>query len=248
MNNYPIFKNAPIIEALLDIKVELSNDTKLENLDAFYENIKEKYTEKKRREKFTADIKFTEKGELSQNPVSNQPDAYIYRSANENKVIQIKMDGFTFNKLKPYEHWDKFYAEAKSFYEQYDKIARPIKITRIALRYINQIDLPLPFANFKEYILTIPEIAPELPQGLSGFFMQLSIPSPDINAIAIINQTMKPFTNDNKLSFIFDIDIFKNVNYNNYDPAIWEQFQKLRNFKNDIFLKSITDKTKELFK
>ena len=46
--------------------------------------------------------------------------------------------------------------------------------------------------DFKEYILTIPDIAPALPQSLSGFFMQLHIPQVDIDALAVLNVAMVP--------------------------------------------------------
>lgn len=247
-NEYPVFPNAPIREAVLDIRVDLPNDINSETLESFYERIKEKYPEKKQVTTITTDFSFL-KDKIDNKLVSNKLNGYFYRSNQENKVIQTKLDGFTFSKLQPYENWDKFVTEAKAFYEQYTKIVKPIRITRIALRYINQINLPLPFSDFKEYILTIPEVAPGLPQALSGFFMQLTIPNPDdANIFAIINQTMKPPTKDNKLPFIFDIDVIKLVNYNDGDLAIWEQFQKLRYFKDDIFLKSITGKTKEMFK
>ena len=53
---------------------------------------------------------------------------------------------------------------------------------------------------------------------------------------------------DQKLSLIFDIDVSRAVVYIDNKEEIWRDFEKLRIFKNEIFFKSITDKTKELFK
>src|SRR5712691_8149097 len=66
----------------------------------------------------------------------------------------------------------------------------PYLCTRVALRYINRIEFPLPMRDFKDYILTIPEIAPDLPQGLANFFMQLIIPVHTMNAVVIVTETM----------------------------------------------------------
>lgn len=129
----------------------------------------------------------------------------------------------------------------------YVQTVKPIKAVRIALRYINRIMIPLPIDSFKEYILTTPEIAPDLPQGLSQFFMRLIIPDSEINAIAVITQTMEE-PKGGYLPYIFDIDVFKEQAYDVAGTEMWNDFEKLRMFKNGIFFKSTTDKAKELFK
>ena len=69
--------------------------------------------------------------------------------------------------------------------------ARPNRLKRLALRYINRIEIPLPIRDFKDYLLTIPEIAPGLPQALSNFIMRLVIPNPEMEATAVINVIME---------------------------------------------------------
>ncbi len=127
------------------------------------------------------------------------------------------------------------------------KIAKPIIVDRIALRYINRIEIPLPFGDFSEYILTNPQIAPGLPQGLTHFFMRLEIPNDKINAIAIITQTTQKPTTSQKLPLIFDVNTIKADSYKGEMTEIWHDFTKLRNFKNEIFFSSITEKTRDLF-
>jgi uncharacterized protein (TIGR04255 family) len=101
--------------------------------------------------------------------------------------------------------------------------------------------------DFKEYVLTTPEIAPNLPQVLNHFFMQLEIPNPDLSAIALITQTMEKPTENQRLPLILDIDVFSKIDFINSDEEMWKEFEKLRKFKNDVFFNSITEKTKELF-
>jgi uncharacterized protein (TIGR04255 family) len=253
-SEYPVFVNAPITEALLDIRVELPKDIDLNKISTFHNSIKDRFPEKKERIHFEASFKITQGEPPTSTPTLSEPDGYLFRSPNENKIVQARLDGFTFNKLKPYEEWKLFYPEARKLWDLYFMITKPIRIIRIALRYINRIEIPLPMENFKEYIKTIPEIAPDLPQGLERFFMQLVIPDDEIQATAIINQTMEPPTPTQKLPLIFDIDVWKLTNYtaNNKEmwkeEEMWKDFENLRAFKNKIFYKSITKKAEELFK
>ena len=79
--------------------------------------------------------------------------------------------------------------------------------------------------------------------------MTLEINDPKKNLCARIIQTFKPLPKDAKtVSFIFDIEVYKNVNFLPNDPSIWLILEELRHFKNKIFLKNLTSKTKELFK
>jgi uncharacterized protein (TIGR04255 family) len=78
--------------------------------------------------------------------------------------------------------------------------------------------------------------------------MRLEIPNPDIQAIAIITQTMENLTENQRLPLIFDIDVIHEIVSKYNETEIWDKFEQLRIFKNDIFFDSITEKTKELFK
>ena len=247
MSEYTVFPNAPIVEALLDIRVELSEEITLAKLEIFHDKIKGRFPEKQQRIQFQAGLKVSSEGTAAALPTSGGVGGYLFQSTHEKKIVQARLDGFTFNKLKPYNKWEVFRDDARELWDIYFQISNPVKITRIALRYINRIEIPLPMKDFKEYILTTPEIAPKLPQVLDYFFMRLVTPNPTIQAIAVINQTMENPTEKQRLPLIFDIDVFQNTTYIGNKAEIWDEFEKLRIFKNEIFFNSITDKTKELF-
>jgi len=248
LSEYTVFPNAPITEALLDIRVELPDTIDITKLESFHDSIRERFPEKKQRMAIAGGFQLSPEGVPVTLPVSGGPDGYRFRSLTENKIVQARMDGFTFNKLKPYENWQVFYTEAKSLWNVYSELFAPKRITRIALRYINRIEAPLPIKDFSEYILTNPEVAPKLPQSLAHFFMQIVMPNQEIEASAIITETMEPLTGNQRLPLILDIDVFKERIYVDDKKDIWDDFEKLRVFKNNIFFNSITDKTKELFK
>ncbi|MHB8846286.1 MAG: TIGR04255 family protein [Nitrospirota bacterium] len=243
---YTIFPRAPITEALLDIRVELNKSFPLSDLEQLHQKIKDRFPDKQQRIAFQTNIKLAPSGPTAEIP-SSQPDGYLFRSSATNKILQARLDGFTFNKLKPYQNWQVFKSEAQELWDLYYQCTKPLKITRLALRYINRIDLPVPFNTFKDYILTLPEVAPELPQALAGFFMQLTIPNSEKEATAVVNETIENVTGSQKLPLIFDIDVFREVSFMNNRADIWPIFDQLRDFKNDIFFSSITEKTKELF-
>jgi len=241
-----IFPNAPITEALLDIKVQLPKGVTLDDLKGFHPDLKARFPEITEQKIFQAKFKIGK--EPAYTPGQNLSLGYLFRSQQDKKVVQYRFDGFTFNKLKPYENWSSLKSEAMELWEPYLEQIKPIKIVRIALRYINRIEIPLSMKHFNEYVLTNPEIAPNLPKKISHFLMRIELQNDEIPATAIITQTMEKPTKSQKVPLIFDVDVFYRGEYEKDMKEIWNDFEKLRNFKNDIFFNSITDKTKELFR
>ena len=156
------------------------------------------------------------------------------------------MDGFTFSRLTLYETWELFRDEAYRLWEKYKEITAPV-ITRVALRYINKMEIPLPIKDFSDYLTAAPNVPEGLPQGVSSFLTRVVIHEPSIDAAAIITQALDQIVNLNVFPIILDIDVFKQRSEGINEEDAWDILEKLRHFKNEIFFKSITEKAKELF-
>jgi len=242
-----IFGNAPITEALLDIRVVLPENTRLEQLLPFQERVKEWYPNKRDRKLWKSRFHLKEEGPEISGAVGGA-DGFFLSSLDGKNIVQCRLDGFTFNRLKPYDKWETMRDEASRLWHDYVSIALPTRITRVALRYINRIEIPLPMNDFKDYSLTGPEIAPGLPQGLAGFFLQLRIPIAETSTQVIVTETIEPITESKRLPFILDIDVFREAAYQVHEPAAWDVLEKLHELKNEVFFKSITPKARELFR
>jgi uncharacterized protein (TIGR04255 family) len=246
-SNWTRFPKAPIKEAVLDLRAELPPTVRLDRLSTFQERIRERYPQKRERKHWEATLGFNEGG--LQTPVSKGGiDGFLFSSSDGLNTVQARLDGFTFNRLHPYDRWETFRDEAKGLWEHYLQVATPTAVKRLALRYINRLELPLPFKDFKEYILTTPEISPALPQGLKTFFMRLEIPHESYQAVAIITETMEAPSSTLRLPVILDIDVIRETTVSPSSSEIWQVFEQLRDFKNEIFFNSITEKAKELFR
>jgi len=242
------FKNPPIVEALIDIRVSKPHVVKMSALESFQESVKDRFPLKEARQSWRGGFRITkDAGPELDTPVGGV-DGFFFKSGDKSKVVQARKDGFTFSKLKPYESWDVFRAEAEDLWMRYVDVTKPQSIDRLAVRYINSIDIPVPFADFKEYVLTMPDLPEGIPQGIANFFMRMTLPKHDIGSVAVVTQTFKDLKHtDEFLSFIFDIDAIKQIQLEPTDQQVWGVLEELRHFKNDVFFESLTSKTKELF-
>lgn len=159
------------------------------------------------------------------------------------------MDGFTFSRLHPYITWKQLRDEAYRLWKIYTDITSPELINRVAVRYINNLNIPMPIGDFGDY-LTAPPIVPEkLPQGISSFFSRIVLPKPSINSFAIITQALETIIDSSKsLPIILDIDAIHLNPDDLSEKEAWNKLEELRHYKNEIFFNSMhLNKIKELY-
>ncbi len=239
------YPNAPITEALIDIQVETG--ATVDALDPIQGGEEAAYPTV---EKMTANT-----GALVFRPdmspiahATSQPIGYLARSQDGLQIYQARSNGFTFSRLARYPHWGVFSGEARRLWDKYRAVTKPSAITRVAVRYVNRIDIPLPVKSFGDYLRTAPQLSPDLPQGLSGYFMQLMIPLTDIKCEGIINQALIEPAKPEVVSVVIDIDIFRAVELPADEEQLWELLEQLRTAKNKVFEACITDEARRLFK
>lgn len=240
------FPRAPITEALLDIRVSFATPPDQDRLATFHDPLREQYPIREERMRLEGKI---EVGAEVAQAVARIPEGYLFRSHDRQRAVQAGRNGFTVNWLKPYDTWQTLRDEARLHWDRYRDMFQPVTVNRLGLRYLNRLELPLPFNDFREYVRTAPDIAPGIPQGLTALFMRLEIPDPDTGLLAIVTETMElPVDDNRRLPLILDIDIVSTATFEPASGAIWETFENMREYKNRIFFASVTDRAKEMFR
>jgi len=243
---YPTLKNAPITEALVDIRCDLPKDFDLEKFKTIGEKISEGYPIEKQIHFHVAKINL--QGRTSDIATTDKMNGYRYESTDGFRIVQLRGDGYTFNRLKPYKDWPELRDESVRLWKLYKELAKPERINRIALRYINNLNAPLPMKDFKEYLMCPPEVPKGIQQRIISFFYRVTVPHKDNKIIANITQSLEPMVEiKDKVPIILNIDVSKSTPDGFLDEDIMAILEKLRNFKNDIFFTSITPKLLEIY-
>lgn len=172
---------------------------------------------------------------------------YFFKAADERMVAQFRVDGFTFNWLRPYTSWQELFPLVLELWQRYSAVAQPEGIIRLALRYINRIPLPLGEISFETYLRSAPVIPSELPQFVSNFLTRLTIHDRDMDIAAHITQALEVKVSERQQAVILDIDTFKESSFATDALAVEETFHRLRDFKNRIFFSSLTEEALRQF-
>lgn len=244
---YPTLSNAPITEALIDLQVKLPDGGDPALFDLFLEETKSDYPNQKAQKRTQYKVQPTStSGPLE--PKGTQVYGYQCFSSDGVQVVQARIDGFTFSRLKPYTTWDDIKSEAYRLWTLYTKIFQPEFVSRVAVRYINNLQIPMPISDFSDYLTAPPIVPKSLPQTLSSFLTRNVILMPTQNTQVIITQALENIISDSKPApVILDIDAFKLTPEGINDVIAWEVLEQLRLVKNNVFFDSITENLRGLY-
>lgn len=238
-NTYKNYKKPPIVEALIDIQVQLGDNSHANLLEKLYEKIKADYPKKESILLKTAQIDV----QKEQTSFINTEAGLKLSSLDKKYIAQIKNTGITFSIVNAYHGWNDLYEKAKKLWSEFYTVMKPVKITRVAVRYINRIDIPALKFDLEEYFNVCPKA---FDIALSGFFLQIQIPQAE-GGLAIVHQTATVPAQAGFTSILLDLDIFDFQDFQPESDEFWKRIDILRDQKDKLFENCITDKTRELF-
>ena len=249
------YANAPITEALIDLRITHAQHLSADDLGTIGERIGDRYPTQEPMYFQSGQIMFQQPGDPAQFEATQQHSGFRFISQNKQQIVQVRMDGFTFSTLAPYDRWESLRDEARRLWRLYRSVAKVESITRAAVRYINRIDIPdeLPTLQLEDYLRTYPEVSADMPnKGLiANFFMQVQLWQPDLGCLLIVNETAVPPPDiETPVSIQLDFDLFREQFEEPWpvheDVEVWEFLEQLHDRKNEVFEASITDATRRL--
>jgi uncharacterized protein (TIGR04255 family) len=239
---YPHLSRAPITEALLDMRVELASDAALDQIAAaFGDEVRADFPHEEPIRQLQAQVGIT--GGVPGVTSSETRIGSIFWADPRIRAVQARRDGFSVNHLAPYKDWDALRAEAERYWGAYRRAARPIRVLRCGVRFINRIELPVG-DELRVHLKTFPEVGGTLPPLLDEYLLRVAVPFGSRRAV--ITQATLPAENaaeSTKRAIILDVDAFSDVSLAPDSPAVWAEFDELRAVKNQCFFGSLDEST-----
>jgi uncharacterized protein (TIGR04255 family) len=241
---------APIIEAVLDIDCDLPVGS---DLAAMEESIRRRFTSdypKFRRQVVQQHQVKASIESPAEFTVQTTIQAFQFLKQDERQLVQVRSEGFSFNRLDPYSSFDEYFPEIERSWRQFVEIMSPVQIRRISLRYINRILLPTSdgLVQLGEYLRLNFSLVAETGLELSGFFNRYSASEVETGHRVNITVVAQPLEGE-RLPVIFDIEA---MDLAPWEPKSWENIRgtilSLRRLKNNVFRRALTEKCLNLFR
>jgi uncharacterized protein (TIGR04255 family) len=235
-------KNAPILEALVDFRVTLPKSANVEEFRALGGAVGDRYPIVEAMHLYETEVTWQPGTKKPMDARTAEPHTggYAFRSSDRLSVVQFRLDGFTYNRLRPYTSWDELQPEVLRLWGLYQETARPETCSRITARYINKIDIPAG-SELSDYLTAPPKLPDGFPDILTGFLMRVIIQDPERDLSASITQTSQVQLDPKSPAVILDIEVYRQTDAGGLDKQVEPTLAGLHDMKNRIFFGSLTD-------
>ena len=244
------YRNPPVIEALCE--VYFSGASWDETLpERFFEEVKQNFPKMQERPKHKAEITLGESGKAS-TEVQTLPSVFQFLTEEGHRIIQVSDNLLVVNQLHPYRHfeeWEDLFYKALDIYK---KLASPLKIDRIGLRYINRFEIPVSpgkAVSMADYFAIFPTVPHSLGKIHGPFLVQMQVSqNDDRHVLHIVFGTEDvPQSEEGKQAFMLDIYDIASLDI---EPDKKELSTEIRLAHENVvktFEDSITDTLRELY-
>ncbi len=242
--------DAPIIEAVVDIDCDMPSDFTLAAVEAEATNrFLDAYPETKKSFLQQQQIQFRPQ-EPPQVTATQALRALQFFSGDSLQLVQVRSNGYSFNRLRPYSSLDDYLPEIQRTWQLFVELAAPVQVRKIALRYINRILLPMEAGRvpLDRYLRLGPRLPEEHEFTYLGFLNQYSAIEPGSGNALTITLTSQPMEQQG-LPLIFDIETRREFGA---QPGNWDELKKvilsLRKLKNRVFKRTLSEECLMLFR
>jgi uncharacterized protein (TIGR04255 family) len=241
--------HAPIVEAVLDLDCVMPPGLDVTTLEApARDAFADRYP--KVRTLYLEEAQIEQRADAPPQVTARRGiQGYQFWQDDEKQLVQVRAQGFSFNRLAPYTSLDDYLPEIGRTWRLFVGLASPVEVQLVRLRYINRILLPMADGRVElnDYLKIGPRLPDEERLALLQFLNQhLAAERGTGNQVNVI-LTSQPLENS-MLPIIFDIAASR---AEAAAPEDWNtlltRIQSLRDLKNRVFRDSLTAQCIGLF-
>lgn len=240
--------HAPITEALIDIHVTPCQGLTFDRLKEAIGSQEFGYYVKAPISHGLFGFKLEPDGQRPQTTAQSEQIGLRLHSLDEKYVAQFRLSGFTLSRLPPYEDWGRLVEETRRVWAIYVEALTPVRITRIATRFINNLRLPLEQgSSYQNYLHKLVDVPDEVPQAVASFFQRFELVDVETTARVNLTAALDASPAEGLSPVILDIDAFMVTDLDPPDSRLWGILERLRELKNRTFFGTITEQAAELY-
>ncbi|MBM3883910.1 MAG: TIGR04255 family protein [Verrucomicrobia bacterium] len=238
---------APIVEALVDLRVKTRADFDIATVPSLHEQLQPTYARKEEMRAMELSLVQAPGKPPEQRCRDLGKHGFRFLTQDGVQIVQFRRDGFTFNRLAPYTCWEEVFGEASRLWKGYESVVPCEEVTRIAVRYINRLLLPLGPRDLSAFLVAPPPIPKDLNVVPGAFLSRVTVHPPEGSLAAHVTQALRSGAIEEKTPVILDIDAFETGAFPPRSDALLPRFAALRKLKNEIFFSSLTEEAVSLF-
>lgn len=253
MNQRRRYRNPPIEEALCEFRFVPSQEWDLTIPGKLHVKLGNEYSGKPQEQKVVDIALNAEEGQPPRMSYGTGPAKVQLVTADGKRQVGVGKDVLSIHMLRPYQDprhpsrsgWDEFQPRIAAALDAYWKVAEPLGVCRIGIRYLNKIVIPHKTVAVERYLRCALPVVRGFPDRLNHFMSRVDYAYEDGVRI-VVSQGSINAPQDN-VGFLLDLDvIWENSQAVTQDEAL-AKAEDQRNRERTAFEAVITDNAREVF-
>jgi uncharacterized protein (TIGR04255 family) len=236
-------QRSPVVEAIVDVRAK--TDLPEDGLRKLAAELKSEFPKIRVMQSFEANLEIKEGKLVPPSGTGLRFGGVHLLNEDETQVAQFGPDGFTFNNLRRYVGGDELLSTATRLWNHFAAGAHPSTPTRIAMRYINRLELPIAEGVDLDTFLTAVPPTPEHLPSVAAFLSRIVAHDPPNSGAVVLTQRL--FTEESKPIVVIDIDAILEGEEVVARLSVPEGLATLRTMANRTFFAVITEETARLY-
>lgn len=167
-----------------------------------------------------------------------------FMSLDKSQIVSFGRDSFSFSRLRPYASWEQFITEALRLWPIHQRIAQVSEVSRLGVRFINQVAVPKATFNVAQYFTSPPAPSAGLKLHLLHFFQNSRFAVPGYPYAVNVIRAVQPSAGNKALPLvILDVDVFITNPFAPGAPELQNALPHFRWLKNKMFFDNFTPET-----
>jgi len=232
-------KQYPVVEALVEFQFDPASPWDMTIPGLLFQELESEFPNREQKRLINQRVEMVAEGPRQTVNIIERMQMF---SEDRLSLVQVNQHLLTVNRLAPYTKWESFLPSIKTALAAYLKIARPIGLRRVGLRFINKFKMPGETVEMEEYFGFYPHLEAGLPQNFVSFGCSVVIPFGELGGF--LNLQLRPdLEHPDVPSTILDLDLFSESV--TLDRTI-EWVDKAHTELDVVFSNAITGKTRAL--
>ena len=124
----------------------------------------------------------------------------------------------------------------------------PKRVTRVATRFINNLQLPMNQGeSYQKYLHKLVDVPDEAPQAVASFLQRFHLVDVESDASVVLTLALDNAPPGARAPVILDIEAFRLTDLELPNQGLWDILENLRVLKNRSFFGTITEVTAGLY-
>jgi len=245
------YENPPLVEVFCEFFFEPADGAGWDSLlmGEFYRDLgKEAYPKKKRVKAVGIEVKLgSSEGPRIQHHGPPTP-RHQFISADGNSIVQAGENMLVVNQMPPYYGWERFEGEVARVLDVYLSVWGIKSVTRVALHYIDRIDIPGETIQLEDYFRLYP-VLPEslMSRPIANLAMAFEMAGESEGDVLALTFHQQPSADPDKSSFRFQWDYVGTLPRAPEVPRLGEWLRVAHDATSLAFRSTITPRCESLF-